>query len=188
MEKKKSIFSLKELIVAYLAISKLMYWMNVIENLAGEQDGVTGVLWAFLQRFLVQDLLTIWILVAMFLIEHYISNHPAITKGWARHILVYGIGYVIYVLSIVGYMNLLALVIYVNISSWAEFILGFSVFYIAACFFLSAKEHVKKKEAVEILQNDADAEKSKAMLSALLTRGILTQAEYLDKIEKLEEE
>ena len=155
-KKKKSAFTFKELLFAYLAISKLMYWMN---NIAAIQQDEFGEVWRMvLDRILLQDIMTIWILVAMFLLDHYIETHPSITNGSIKKILVYGLGYVIYIVSIVVYMLVLGLFPNMNIyiDSWWDFIFGFSIFFIVACVVLNIKERLKKKEAEMYISTEND--------------------------------
>jgi len=143
--KKKPAFTFKELLFAYLAISKLMYWMNNINEI--QQDGLWEIGRMVVNRLLAQDIVTIWILIAMFLLEHYISTHPSIKTGRIKIILLYSIGYVIYVSSIVVYLVILNIFMDVQIYSWVDLIFGFSLFYVAACVVLYVKDRAKKKEA-----------------------------------------
>jgi len=154
--KKKPAFTFKELLFAYLAISKLMYWMN---NIAAIQQDELGEVWRMvLNRLLGQDIMTIWILIAMFLLDHYVKTHPSIKKGSIRDILIYGIGYVIYIVSIIVYTWVLGLFSLAQINNWGAFILNFSIFYVAACVVLGVKERVKKKEAELYIENEKEVE------------------------------
>jgi len=177
--KKKSAFTVKELFFGYLAINKLMYWIG---NINAIQQDELGVVWRMiLERFLLYDILTIWILVAMYLLEHYVDTHPAVTKGFKKYVLLYGIGYVIYIVSIVGYLTLLGLFVSVEISNWFDFLFGFSIFFAIAAVVMNIKDRMKKKEA-EIYAPVASADDdSESLLSILHERGVLTQDEYESK-------
>jgi hypothetical protein len=182
-KKKKSAFTFKELLFAYLAISKAMYWMN---NFAAIQQDAIGEVWRMvLDRLLTQDIMIIWILLVMFLLEHYIETHPAISKGMAKHMLIYSIGYVFYTLSIVGHTLMLGLFFYVEISSWAEFVFGYSVFYVVACVVLTLKERMKKKEAEMYIPTEKINEDTLILLNTLRERGVLSQDEYESKKSEL---
>jgi len=181
--KKKPIFSFKELLFAYLAISKLMYWTNNI--VAIQQSGISGILYMIVSRLLAQDIMTIWILIVMFYLEYYIETHPAISKGLLKSVLLYIIGYVLYVASIVTYMLILGLFIDVQISSWADVVVHYSIFYLIACVVLNLKGRMKKKEAeIYILEEKAN-EDTLVLLSALHERGVLTLEEYESKKARL---
>ena len=178
-KKKKSAFSFKELLFAYLAISKLMYWMN---NIAAIRQDELGEVWRMvLNRILSQDIMTIWILVAMFLLEHYIETHPTFSKGSLKHILVYGIGYVIYIVSVVLYVLLLSVLINTQIGGWGVLLINFSFFYMAVCVVLNIKDRMKKKEAELYIPAEKTNEDSIALLSTLHERGVLTKGEYESK-------
>ena len=182
-KKKKPAFTFKELLFGYLAISKLMYWMNNISAI--QQDALIEV-WRFvLNRLLSQDIMIVWMLVAMFLLEYYIDTHPSVSKGKVRHILVYGIGYLVYIASVVTYILLLSFFIDTQIGSWGELILSFTGFYAIACVVMNVKEHMKKKEAemyipAEEVIGKADGD-TLALLTALHERGVLTTDEYESK-------
>ena len=162
-----------------MAINKLMYWIG---NINAIQQDELGVVWRMiLERFLLYDILTIWILVAMYLLEHYVDTHPAVTKGFKKYVLLYGIGYVIYIVSIVGYLTLLGLFVSVEISNWFDFLFGFSIFFAIAAVVMNIKDRMKKKEA-EIYAPVASADDdSESLLSILHERGVLTQDEYESK-------
>jgi len=177
--KKKSAFSFKELLFAYLAISKVTYWLNTIAEI--QQDELGAVWHRVLDRLLTQDILTIWILVAMFLIEHYIDTHPSISKGAVKNILVYSIGYVFYIISLIAYILILGMIIDTQINNWVDFIVSYSIVYAVACLVLYIKEHIKKKEAEvhsPLVNSDED---SLSLLTTLWERGVLTQDEYDNK-------
>jgi len=179
ISKKKPAFTFKELLFAYLAISKLMYWMNNIAAI--QHEGLQGIGLMILNRLLIQDIMTIWILVAMALLTNYIDTHPAVTRGFVKSILLYSIGYVVYVGSIVIYTLVLNQILASQVGSWVEHILGFSIFYVIACVVLSIKDRLKKKEAEMYIPAEKINEDSLALLSTLYKRGVLTQEEYLGK-------
>jgi len=179
LEKKKSAFTLKELLFAYLAISKLMYWMDNIVAIGQDELGEVGRM--VLNRLLNQDIMIIIILLAMFLLEHYISTHPALTKSVTKNILVYGIGYVIYIVSLVVYVFALNWIFQQQLpqlSGLGVFLLEFSAFYVIACVFLYVKERIKEREAKKHILADKKSEDTQALLDILHERGVLTQEEY----------
>ncbi|MCL2227789.1 MAG: hypothetical protein FWB97_09240 [Oscillospiraceae bacterium] len=182
-KKKNPAFTVKELLFAYLAISKLMYWM---ENVAAIYQDIFGEVWRMvLNRLLMQDIIIIWILVAMFFLDHYISTHPSVAEGPKKYVLVYGIGYVIYMASIVGYLFVLRLFIDVQIDSWAEILFSFSIFYAIASVMMYLKERMKKKEAAMYIPAEKINKDSLVLLATLRERGVLTQDEYKSKKEAI---
>lgn len=154
-KKKKSAFTFKELLFAYLAISKLMYWVNNISSIGNE--GFPAIANMVINRLLGQDIMVIWILIAMFLLEHYIRTHPAVKGGILTTILVYGIGYLIYVTSIILYTLFMIFVTDTVINDWFMYIVNFSVFYIIACVFLHIKDRLKKKEAEMYIDSEKES-------------------------------
>ena len=184
-EKKKSAFTFKELLFAYLAISKLMYWVDNINAIYLDE---LGSVWNMIvNRLLGRDIMVIWILIVMFLLDHYISTHPSVRKNFIKNILTYGIGYLLYIASIVGYIFLLGLFDLAQIGDWFEFLLSFTVFYVIASVVLHIKEVKKKKEAEMYIPEEKTNEDSLAMLDTLHKRGVLTKNEYESKKAELED-
>jgi len=175
-EKKKPALAFKELFFAYLAISKLMYWANNIAALRQDELGDVGRM--VLDRLLTQDIMIVLILIAMFLLEHYINRHPAIAKSLTKNILMYGIGYVIYITSIIAYIFALNWILQNQIPDWREFLLELSAFYAIACVFLYVKEHLKQREAKKHTAANKSNETTQELLGILHERGVLTQDEY----------
>jgi len=182
-EKKKPPFTFKELFFAYLAISKLMYWVDNIAVVS--QDGFIGVVELVVNRLINQDIMVVWILVAMFLLDHYIETHPNVSKSWLKKILLYGIGYAIYISSILLYMLILALLPITGLMGidalpaiLQEVIVAYSIFYVIACVFLFLKDGMKKKEAEKYIQETITNEDSLVMLTTLCERGVITQEEF----------
>ena len=170
---------MKEFIVAYLAISKLMYWMDNFAAIRQDELGEVGR--RVLDRLLNQDIMLVLILLAMFLLEYYISKHPALTKSLTKNILMYGIGYVIYITSIVAYVFALSWIFQSQGPSWdewREFMLSWSAFYAVACVFLYVKERMKARETKKHILVDKSNEDTQVLLDVLHERGVLTQEEY----------
>jgi len=189
MRKKKPPFTFKELLFSYLAITKLMYWIGNLANI----DELGGAVDLIVNRLIVQDIMVVWILIAMFLLDHYVETRPSLTSSWTKKLLTYGLGFVIYIGSIVGYIFLLAalpipglLGISEALEFMSEVLLFYSVFFVIACVFLSLKERVKKKEAeIYIAESESD---TLSLLATLHKRGVLTQSEYEIKKAEIETE
>jgi len=184
MKPKKSIglwFSFKQLLFAYLAVTKVMYWIGTIamvDNL-GEFGGV------FLRRMINQDIMTIVILIIMFGLEARIVS-KASKNNLLANVKFYTISLVIYLALIVGYNLLLGLFFDVSVDSWLIFIAEWIVIFMIACLFLHLKEKLKKKET-EMYLPDAGTNAGKiAMLKSLCDAGVLTQEEFEAKHKKLE--
>ena len=179
----KPAFTFKELLFAYLAVSKLMYWMDKINAIP--EDGLGAILNLIIARLLEQDIMTIWVLVSMFLLDHYIETHPSIAKGWFRNFIFYNIGYAIYVVSIVGYLLLIGLYFGPQFDGWRgllEILFFYSIFYVIACVILNLKDRLKKKEAEKYILEEKEKDDTIALLSVLYERGVLTQEEFESKI------
>jgi len=178
-KKEKSAFSFKTLIFSYLAISKLMYWINTIATI--QQDELGEVWRMVLNRILTQDIMLILVLAALFLLEHYITTHPSITNGLIKGIMVHVIGYIIYLAIITLYVLALNFFADIQIANWGGFIFDVSIFYILACVVLEIKDHMKKKEAEMYIPVEQVDKNSLSLLSTLYKRDVLTKDEYESK-------
>jgi len=184
--KKKSAFTFKELLFAYLAISKLFYWMNNIGSLA--QDDWSAVLNFIVDRLLMQDIMTIWILVAMFLLEHYADKYFGDNKTLVKNLVIFGIGYVIYTVSIVLYSIVIHAIFaeyMITVSEIISFLLDMTLFYAIACAVLQIKDRLKKKEAEHYVAREKACEDTADLLATLQERGVLTLEEVQEKLAKL---
>ena len=183
MKPKKSIglgFSFKQLLFAYLAVTKVMYWIGTIammDNL-GEFGGV------FINRMINQDIMTIVILVTMFSLEARIFSKTS-ENNLLANVKLYAIGLIIYLALIVAYNFLLGLFIDVSVDNWLMFIVGWIVIFVIISLFLHLKEKLKKKET-EMYLPSADTDEGKIfMLKSLCDTGVLTQEEFEEKHKKL---
>ena len=189
MTKKKPPFTFKELLFSYLAITKLMYWIG---NLAGI-DEFGGAVNLVIDRLIVQDIMVIWILIAMFLLDHYVETRPSLTSSIIKRLLTYGLGYIIYIGSIVGYILLLAVLPITDMQGLSqaldfmgEVLIFYSVFFVIACVFLSLKDRMKKSDAEKYIAESED--NTLSLLATLHSRGVLTQSEYESKKAEIEGE
>ncbi|MCL2189125.1 MAG: hypothetical protein FWC16_09425 [Defluviitaleaceae bacterium] len=175
--------SFKELIFAYLAINKVFYWINNINKIQQDEFGTLG--WLIFERLLTQDIMTVIILLMMSALDTYIERHPAVKEGTLKHVLVYGIGYVLYIIAIVSYSVLVGAIFDGGVVPALQFAVEmlpfFSMIYIIACIVLSIKEKMKKKEALQYLPDANSPEMRLHMLNELCQCGVISQDEYETK-------
>ena len=188
--KKKGRFPIKDMVVAYLAISKAMYWLSIVAG----AEGFDGVWRAVLERLIGRDIVIILLVISIYTFEYiFVIKRKKWTGNLAQAVLI-AIGYVIYVVIVFAYILVLNLILQesFNLRSFLEgffrrdFLnLSISYFIIAAFIFL--KESFKKKEAytyaLEIQCKDIKLE----TLKALLDDGVLSQEEFdIQKVKLLE--
>jgi hypothetical protein len=185
--------SIKSILFAYLALNKILYWFNTITSL--EQADFSAVIDAILSRFLAQDLIVIVILIAFFYLEKKIEQKKAKYNNMFRTVLLYGIGYVMFV-GIAMIYNLLLTLFYAppNFTvigfarSFLSFIPTLTIWFIVAAVALEIKQYFKSKEK----EGPADIRLSQStddkisMLQTLLEDGILTQEEFDRKKTRLQ--
>jgi len=177
MEKKKKFESIKIILFGYLALSKVIYWFDIISG-AGQGD-FWGITEAFLTRFMQRDLILIIFVIFFFLLEKMVLKKSKGSKI-INSVIVYSIGYI-------GVICLFY--IYTWVMSWffpvdfpplmsliGETILG----YIAISITLEMKIFfkTKKEETYKATSSVHDTEDKVSMLKTLFDSGVLTQEEF----------
>ena len=147
----------KDVLFTYLAINKILYWMNTINAL--EQADFGSVSNAILSRFLNQDLLLIVIVIAFFYLDDKMERGKLKYRGTFRYVLFYFIGYFIMIGIIVAY-NLLTSLIFFRINysiidflrALINFLPGMTIGYLATAVVLEIKQYFKAKEKEKAVQ------------------------------------
>ena len=169
-------FSFKQLLFAYLAVTKVMYWINTINAM----DGLGEFGFLFVNRMLNQDIMVIVVLVAMNFLDKYLFRGKS-DNDLIANVKLYVIGVVMFVILIAGYHFLLGLFLPVYIPYWHQFILQLVAMFTIISFVLYIKERLKKKESALYLP-DADTDEVKlSMLKSLRDADVLTQEEFEEK-------
>ena len=188
----KGILSLfAPILIAYLAISKIIYWANTITALNQADIGSMGQ--EVLTRVLNHDLPIIIIVTAFYFLDKVARLKKSKHNNALKHIVLYAIGYVIFIGIIFTY-NLIADIIILGqdfslaryVSSFLNVLLANTVGFFIATVVLEIKNFFKKK-GKELSEDapDRSTEDKLAMLKDLLDDGILTQEEFDRKKEKL---
>ena len=188
--KKDKGFPIKELVVAYLAISKAMYWIGII----AEAEGFHGMWSAVLERLLTRDIVTILLLISIYAFEYmYVMKQKRWSGNLAQAIII-GVGYVMFAVILFAYLLVLNVVLQDNFTLrsfvvvfFSSDLLAMSISYFVIAAFIYGKESLKKKEAyayaVEIQSDDIKLE----TLKALLDDGVLSQEEFeIQKVKLLD--
>jgi len=141
--KKRKWSGLKEGIILYLAISKILYWMNLVEEMA--QSDFEGVWLVVIDRILTRDLPIILVVACLVIID--------MSKG--NHYLKLAIGYVVYVGILFVYLAATQWIFQgdpmAGILLFRGSFVGFTIQYVIISAVLSLKEHFieKAKETPE---------------------------------------
>lgn len=162
----------KQFLFIYLAITKMLYWINIIIRL----DSFSEFGNVFINRMLSQDILVIIALVAMYFLDRYIFSRAS-DNDWRANLKLYLIGMVLIVALVAGYFLLMQLFFEAVIAGWPRFIGELVLIYFILAVFVHLKERLKKKEA-QLYLPEADSDEAKiAMLKSLCGAGVLTQEE-----------
>ena len=183
-DKKAKWLPIKEIVVTYLALSKVLYWVDIVGNM--EQGGFGNVANAVLMRLLQRDILLIASIIMFFVLEKLLMEKLK-SSNLMKNVMLYAVGFV----GMVGIFY-----VYLWIMSWffevtfptpwmvvSNMIIGYGV----AMVFLNIKYYFKDKEKAKLAQAVAAecADDKMTMLKILLEDGVLTQEEFNDKKERI---
>ena len=167
---------IKELLFAYLAVTKIMYWMNTFAGL----DGFGEFGYAFLDRMIGQDIVIIIILIAMFILDGYFFRGKS-DKDVLANIKLFSMGLIVFLVVVAGYTLLIGLFFEMTVNSWPQLFIDFTVSYVIIYAFVFIKDMVKKKQAEKYALDTSTDEAKIAMLKSLCNAGVLTQEECDEK-------
>lgn len=186
--------AVKEILFTYLALSKIMYWMETVTvmNPVNLADAAQGVM----MRFLGRDLMLIIGVTAFFFLDKVIALKKSKYSSILEHVIFYAVGYVVLMSITFVYMLGLNLVFLAQEFSLGVFAREFTGFlpssvpiYIVVVIALNVKLYFKAKGKQTLAQAalpNQSTEDKLTMLKALLDDGVLTQEEFDSKKEKLQ--
>jgi len=185
---------LKEILFGYLALSKILYWIDMI---AGAEQGdfrnAAGAVWI---RLIDRDILLVIIVILFVFLEKLLMKKFKVS-GILKHVLLYVIGYVGMIGLFYMYSGVLSLFFSVDFPPLMETIVNNVVWYITVIITLEIKVYFKTKTKPDYdsAAQSAEGEASEslvpsftdklAMLKSMLDDGILTQAEFDRKKERV---
>ncbi|MCL2356782.1 MAG: hypothetical protein FWC70_06455 [Defluviitaleaceae bacterium] len=168
--------NLVQLLFSYLAVAKLMYWIEALAGISDFDDFMTIIV----TRLINQDIVIILVLIAMFILDDFVFDRAS-EKGLLESIKLNAVGLVIFLAILTGYHFVLGLFIEVNISSWPRFFISWSIIFAIASAFLLIKDRMKKKETELYIRSEPTADTPEGrllMLEALHKAGTLTDEEF----------
>ena len=179
--KKEKRFPIKEMFFAFLAVSKLVYYLNII----AAADGFEGVLSAMLERFLGRDIIIILLIIFVYSFEYMFVMKQKKWTGNLAQIILIAVGYVMYVLITFIYLLMMNWISSETFNMWSFLelffignLLSLSIIYFIIAGFIFVKETFKKKEAYAYALDIHSDEIKLEMLKAMLDDGDLTQEAF----------
>ena len=173
-DKTKRLTPIKEMIILYLAISKIMYWLSVV----GSVDDFEGIGIALLDRFLSRDVvLIISIIFIYFLDDQLVTKRQERSKTLGFATLFIG-GYLAFCGVLIVYLGALSMIFsqpanfVANIFTWTP---GFFIIMVILVVKENVKEKAKdleKKKMITCTNNQLE------VLKTLLDDGKLTEDEF----------
>ena len=175
--KKRNWAPIKEMVIAYLAISKMLYWMSIIP-VASDLGGIAH---AILERLLQRDIVLIIVIVFIYFFERAFIMKQDKWSGIAGQIWLAIGGYGIFSIILIAYQRTFAWILAIPFDVGlfiSEFMLGWTVVFFIIMGVLTVKEHFKKKEALQYAVDVQSTEIKLEMLKALLEDEVLSREEF----------
>ena len=172
--------TLWEMLFVYLAVSKIVYWVNFIA-VAFFQGDIRAVGEAVLTRLLNQDVLIILGILLVFCVERFTERKMLrFKKVWVRVI-----EYIVIYLLIMGiaftYFWVASFILGRSINwDWGANLIYGAILLLAISVVLEIKYYFKKKEKT-VYSPVLNTEEKLTMLKTLLDNNVITQDEYEDK-------
>ena len=182
--KKRNWSSIKEMLFTYLAITKIMYWLNTITAMEQGDLGSAGE--AVLMRLMNQDI----ILIVSVIFFYFLDKRVQLKKSKYSKVLEYIVFYVIGFVALMGIMFIYSWIMSwffgpIQIDSWGGLIGGYVLGYLVIVVVLNIKYYFKIKTKPEYVPPVQSNDDKLAMLKVLLDGGVLTQEEFDSKKEML---
>jgi len=149
--KKKTRFPVKEVLFTYLAINKIMYWINTIMTM--NQSDLDNVGRAVLMRFASQDLIIIIGVVIFFFLDQLIESKRSNSNDIWGYAIFYVVGYVL--LLGIGFIHQFGMMLMfeaepVSLGEFARiainYLPAFTLYYLVVAVALEVKQYFKQKE------------------------------------------
>ena len=177
--------AIKTILFAYLAISKVVYWVTLAF------ESYENMWRVILQRFLQQDILIIATIVFLYLFEEKFVLKRKKLKGVLAHAILALGGYVAFCVILIVYALIADLRLPTPANVWLivsqPFMLNLSIVYFVAFGAITAKEHFKEKEAHNYALDLQSKSIKLEMLKSLRDGGVLSQEEFDKQETKLSE-
>ena len=188
--KSKKWSPVKEILFIYLAVNKIMYWLNIFAGMEHINLASGGAV--ILNRFLNQDLMLILCILLLYYLDQRIKVKSQKYHVVVHHATLYGLGY-IFIAGISFALNAYFRLIVagdpwrVFVGDFLEFLpmatLGYIVIIVGLEIKLYLKELGKKTSKEPVLSGSAEDKLS--MLKLLFDDGILSQEEFEEKKKKV---
>ena len=176
---------IKEMLIAYLAVSKILYWINIISA----TDNIEGMIHSVSQRLLEQDIVLILFIVFGYLFEaKLIWKQKKWNSVFTQIVLAVG-SYVVFIIILTAYLRVMAWIFPIPSGFgffWLNNILSWSITYFIIMIAMTLKQHFKKKEAAEYVLDVQSTSIKLEMLETLLADGVLSQDAFDKQKEKLQ--
>jgi len=181
-QKKTNWSDFKELLFVYLAITKILYWMDAL-TMGTEGFDFLAAGQVFMTRLLERDILLILSIIAFFWLDKALERKKIKHNKFIEYALFYAIGFVILAGIAAAYIGLLSLILGpIQVDSWASFI-GYGVLsYVVVAVALNIKLYFKFKAKPDFSTNEDKIQ----MLKTLEKDGIITKDECDKKVEMLQ--
>ena len=166
---------IKEMLFTYLAINKIMYWIDVIFS----ADGFYGVGMAVTERLLQRDIVLISLIIFMYFFEYKFVMKQKKWNGAFAMIILSLAGYVVYCVILFTYWGIMHWVRSAHfdvVEALTHMPLLTAIFFTVMAAMI-AKEQLEKKHGLKPVSDSQSVKIKLEMLDELLDDGAISQEE-----------
>ena len=169
----------KEMLFTYLAISKAIYWIDLVTG--AQIDGAEGfvaMLMPLFHRLVERDALIIAFIIVTYLIEQKLLQKFG-KSNIQKHFVVHASGFAVLIALYYAYVFILSLFVDVYIPSFISFTLNMLVAYAVIAVILEVKTRFKAKQYEK--ENSINKDDKLSALKTLHDSGLMTNEEFESK-------
>lgn len=169
----------KEMLFTYLAISKAIYWIDLVTGAQIDgADGFVAMVTPLFHRLVERDALLIAFIIVTYLIEQKLLLKFG-KSNIQKHLVVHAAGFAVLMALYYAYVFILSLFAQVYIPQFIDFTLNMLVVYAVIAVFLEVKTWFKSKQYEK--DNLASKNDKLSALKTLHDSGVLTSEEFESK-------
>ena len=176
--KKENWSSIKEMVFAYLAISKMLYWISIIPTV----NNLQGMGRVVLERLLERDFVLITFIVGIHFFEKKFILQQDRWRGVSGQIMLAISGYGMFTIILLTFIWGVGLILSTPVNMGellsGPYMRNMTMIYFIIFGAMTVKEHFKKKEASEYALDIQSTNIKLEMLKTLLEDGALSQEEF----------
>ena len=145
---------IKEMLIVYLTFSKVLYWIDTVSAIEGDDLGSVGR--AVIERLIGRDIIIILGIIFFYILESFISK-KAKADNISKEVLIYVIGYIGLIGIFYAYMLILSFFHSIQFPTPWQLVSDSIIGYAVAMVIINIKFYFKEKEKKKYIESNNKA-------------------------------